>query len=298
MTTAPSTEMDLTVIIPTAGYSSRGESIFRAIESVLSLEGVRAKPCVVLNGVNYAEELRSKLETHEEIDFHYIPEGDLTKAIYFGRQCVRTPYFSFLDDDDEYTSSAFVNRFKQMELDQGVDVAVANGYRASVTGVRHLIFKDFTRNAECPLSGLTRGNWLASCGGMYRSRTVREDYFVDISKYFEWTWLAIRLSLECSVSFFDEPAFVVNDTADSLSKSASYELKEVDFLLRVLNEVPVPGFFKRHLRRKLAAKHIGFANRALANGQRVAALRHYVNCLMVGRAGLPYLLWARKVLLP
>jgi len=232
------------------------------------------------------------------MEFHYIPEGDLTKAIYYGRQCVRTPYFSFLDDDDEYIISGFKRRFNLMESDKTIDVSVANGYRSFGNGERVQIFKELSSNEECPLAGLTRGNWLASCGGMYREKSVSKDYFSEISKYFEWTWLAVRLSLDFSISFSDEPAFVVNDTAGSLSKSISYELQEVDFLLRVIRELAVPEFFRLHLRRKLAAKHIGFANRALVEGRRKAALHHYMDCLRVGKPGIPYMPWVRKLMLP
>lgn len=286
---------DVTVIIPTAGYRDRSDSLFRAIESVLSQESVDARVLVVLNGTSYCLEVRARLEHDRRISLHYVPLGSLPNAVYEGRKCVSSRYFAFLDDDDEYLPGALVERISAMRV--GADVVASNGYRVSASGNRNLIFTAFSENEAAPLLGLAKGNWLASCGGLYRTASVCENYFSDIPKYFEWTWLAIRLSLDKKIVFLDMPTFVVNDTSGSLSKTDAYDLEEFDFIYRVMRELPVPEDFKRSLKKKLAGKYIGFANRYLSNGQRLKALRYYFRCIGVGREGLPYVPWPRKLLM-
>ena len=291
----------VSVIIPTAGEASRWQSLEWAITSVRAGNDIGIEVLVVLNGDRYCPNLRASLESRPDVRLIYLTEGDLTRAIARGRQAVRGRYFCFLDDDDEYLPGTLSTRLRLMDRHPLIDVLVTNGYRRqcddSGRETETLMFSGLTDNAENPLMGLTRANWLASCGGLFRSATVGPEYFNGIQKYFEWSWLAIRLSLTRNIRFRDIPTFVVNDTPDSLSKSLAYLTRELDFLLRVLNELDTPKPFRRHLHRKLAAKHISFANAALTQGFRGKALRHYLACLGSGRAGLAYALWVRKLIL-
>lgn len=289
---------DVSVVIPTAGEAHRWRSLEQAIASIQAGNDISVDILVVLNGSRYCRELRTTLEARDDIRVLYLPEGDLTKAIARGRQAVSGRYYCFLDDDDEYLPGSLTHRLAYLDNNPALDVLVSNGYRHNAnTGEQNLMFDRLESNRDDPLMGLVRGNWLASCGGLFRTDTVESSYFLDIQKYFEWTWLAICLSLSRNIGFLDVPAFIVNDTPGSLSKSTAYLNREVDFLQRVLREVDIPASFRRHLHRKLAAKYIGFANNSLAEGHKREALSYYLSCLGSGRAGLAYCLWARKLFL-
>jgi hypothetical protein len=58
-----------------------------------------------------------------------------------------------------------------------------------------------------PLRALKVQNWLASCGGLYRSRSVSIEYFDEEATYFEWTLLAYKLASKLKMAFVDVPAY-------------------------------------------------------------------------------------------
>ena len=47
--------------------------------------------------------------------------------------------------------------------------------------------------ATDPLRALVIENWLASCGGLFRSDRVSIDYFDGVTRHYEWTFLAYSL---------------------------------------------------------------------------------------------------------
>jgi len=288
---------DVSVVIPTAGETRRVEYLRRAIDSILTQGGVTVEVLVVLNGSRYNQALWSELEGREDLRFFYLTEGDQVRAIARGREAVRGRYFCVLDDDDELVAGTLKLRFERLESAPEADVVVANGYRRNArTGELSLMLESIGDNAGDPLEGLKHSNWLASCGGLFRTESVGAGYFLDMPGFFEWTWLAVRLSLEKCVIFFEQPVFIINDTPGSLSKTSAYMEHEVELIRLILSELPVPKTFRRHLLRKLAAKHIGFANAALSKGYKCRAFRHYIDCLLSGGSGLMYLLWARKLI--
>jgi len=286
---------DVTVVIPTAGEQGRVESLYRAIATTFRQQGVSVETIVVLNGNRYCPDLRATLERNKAIRLFYLPVGDLTKAIAKGREAVTGRYFCFLDDDDQLLPDTLKLRVSLLDKSPDVDVLISNGYRGDKVDEEAVMFRHFRSSAANPLKGLTQGNWLASCGGLFRTETVGIDYFADVQKYFEWTWVAIQMSLDKKLIFDETRVFIQSDTPGSLSKSYAYVVGEIDFIHRVLTVLPVPKEYRGHLLGKLAAKHIGFANTALADERKREALLHYFNCLKTGRAGLAYLPWLRKI---
>lgn len=289
---------EVSVVIPTAGETHRVESLRRAIDSILTQEGVAVEVLVMLNGSRYDQALWSELESRKDLRFFYLTQGDQTKAIARGRQAVCGHYFCVLDDDDELVPGTLKLRVERLQREPEADVLVANGYRRNArTGELSLMLEDIEDNAGAPLDGLKRHNWLASCGGLFRTDTIGTDYFLEMPAFFEWTWLAIRLALEKRILFMEQPVFIINDTPGSLSKSKAYMEQEVELIRLILSELPVPKPFRRYLLSKLAAKHIGFANAALSKGCKRRAFRHYLDCLQSGSGGLAYLLWVRKLII-
>ena len=119
----------ISVIIPTLADKPRRESLHRAIDSVLGQQQVAVTVIVVANGRRYDKAVITELANRRDILFQYLEEGSLPGAQHFGRQQVKTDYFSFLDDDDTYLADTLRLRVMPMLEDPSIDVTVANGIK-------------------------------------------------------------------------------------------------------------------------------------------------------------------------
>jgi hypothetical protein len=63
---------------------------------------------------------------------------------------------------------------------------------------------------------------MASCGATFRTTSVAQKYFDDTPRHYEWTAIAFRIASSLNVAFVDESTYRVNETAVSLTKTASY----------------------------------------------------------------------------
>jgi glycosyltransferase involved in cell wall biosynthesis len=164
----------VSVIIPTACRTERAAAIRRAIESVLTQENVDLELIVIVNGPTYDRHLRHELEANPALRVAYLPEPNLPAAIRHGRSMVTRPFFAFLDDDDEYLPGALETRAAEMLAHPRVDVVATNGF----WGPDKSPYIKHTDGVEVdPLKALLKGNWLGSCGGLFRSATVCQEYF-------------------------------------------------------------------------------------------------------------------------
>jgi glycosyltransferase involved in cell wall biosynthesis len=284
----------ISVVIPTACRPERAGSIRRAIQSVLSQENVDLEVIVVVNGPGYDRALRAELEADPALRVAYLPEPDLPAAQRHGRTLVTKPFFSYLDDDDEYLPMALHTRTNVMLSDPAVDVVATNGLWAPD---KSPYIKRTDAVEADPLMALLQGNWLGSCGALFRTATVSPDFFDGRTRHYEWTMMAFRLAVAGRrIRFIDVPTYVMNETAQALSRSEAYRLAEPAFLTSLLDFDLAPRYRKRIREKYLTSLH-SLAARSLAEGNLGDAWRYHGRSLL-GRHGLRYLFYTRKLVGP
>lgn len=284
----------VTAIVPTLAERTRREGILAAIAS---LRGSSVDPVAILlvvNGSRFDPETLSILQAVDDVQIVQTEIGSLPHAIHVGRGLVQTPYFCFLDDDDEYLPGAIDRRIRMLEEDPSLSLVVTNGYRrTSSTETRAL--RPLDNVSRDPLRALFAGNWLASCGGLFRSDQVGEPYFRAMNPYAEWTWLAYCLSLDgLRVGAIDEPTFRINDTAGSASKSDAYRMAFFGLFQRMLDRHP-PTDVQTMIRRRLADHSHDVADFERLRGNRREAWRYHIASLRSGH-GWRYLAYTRYLL--
>ncbi|MDO8449169.1 MAG: glycosyltransferase family 2 protein [Rhodoferax sp.] len=288
--------MKVSVIVPTMATQQRAPLLKRAIESIRHSSKFPIRIIVVVNGKRYDSETCEWLKAQPDIHFEYLETASAPKSVLRGRELVTSEFFSTLDDDDEYLEGATDKRIQLMELDPAFDLVVSNGYR-NVGGIDRLLYTNLAEVTANSLRSLMDFNWLSSCNALYRTASVELAYFTDSHAYAEWTWLAYRLAKDRkNVGTLNRPTFRINDTADSLSKSESYDNSYLPLFERMLDGGP-PANIARLIRRKMAAQWHAESNAALTKGNRMRALKcHWQSLLEVG--GLQYLSYSRKFFLP
>lgn len=249
------TDVDVSVIIPSRAESSRAGLIERSIASVLEQENVRAVPTVVVNGNSRDKAVVERLDKRRDIRLLFT-DGTLPEARLRGRDAVDTPFFAFLDDDDELLPRSIELRLQPMLSDESVDLVVSNGFRASSAG-RIVTNPNICRFQRDPLRALVDTCWLNANAALFRTARIERDYFQNSPPggFLEWTYLAFRLAQTKKIHFIDSQTFVTNDTPDSMSKSALYIRQHPAVLSMILN-LPLPKDVRSRMeRRYLSALH-------------------------------------------
>lgn len=273
--------MRVTTIIPT---TAQRPEIRRAVESIRNASVEPVQIIAVVNGNHGDPQLCRWLESHVRVE--YLPQPSLPKALLRGRELVDTPFFSFLDDDDEYLPGTLERRMQALESD--ADVAVTNGWRGA-----EQVF-DMSGATDDPLAAVLTNVWLCNCNGLYRSRAVGAEYFADTHKFAEWTWLAFRLALDGKrIVTLDEPGFRVHDTPSSLSKSSAYRDAYLSLFERMLAMSP-PAHVARLVRRRIGSDLHDRSVRALEQGARLDALKAHLRSLL-HPGGMRYLAYSRRL---
>ncbi len=284
--------MSVTVVIPST--CSRRDELRRAIESVVDQVTDDGAIVVVANGPRVDEATLAVARRFARTRVERLAEANVAKAQRVGRSLVDTEFFCFLDDDDEFLPGALAMRVAALREQPDVDVLIANGYGCA-DGVDRLRLDHLARAARDPLRGLVAENWMASCGGTYRTNSVSIDYFDGETQHYEWTLIAYRLALTRRIAFLDVPTFRVHlDSPGSVSKSRHFREAEVAVLNKIL-AMDLPSDVRRALRGKLGRAHHGLAALHLSEGQHASALRHHLGSL-VAPGGLAYLAFSRKLL--
>src|SRR5262249_54630391 len=116
------------VIIPTLCDSKRGPLLLRAIDSVVSQEGVAAVPIVVVNGARFDPVFIERLKARTDIRLIQIAEPSLFRARRVAFEAVRSTYFAILDDDDIFLPGALAKRLAALRADPTKDWVVTNGF--------------------------------------------------------------------------------------------------------------------------------------------------------------------------
>jgi len=236
-----SVNQSITVIIPTIGSKARKKCLLHAIDSVVDQSDVTVEPLIVLNGSSYDNDTRDVLEKKKYLKVKYVKKGSLPLALAYGRASVESPYFCFLDDDDEYLPGALWKRISVLEDNPKLDVVVTNGVKRWGEKEK-LLHESMCEYNEDPLKSLlSQGNWLASCGGLFRTSSINLEYFDPEQKYFEWTLVAFKLAYyKMTIRFLEDKTFIIHDSKDSLSKENENHEYESLFYNRLTSyELPI-----------------------------------------------------------
>lgn len=285
--------IEVTVIMPTVADIARRETIARALGSIIAQEGVAVVPLVVVNGNRFDRELLAQLKARKDLRFHYREEPGLVGALRTGRELVDTPFYSFLDDDDEYLPHALRSRMAVMRSREDVDVVVGNGYRMR-DGKRSASAWNIEEAKIDPIKALLANNWLTSCGGLYRSARIGPEYFSDIPSYAEWTYLAYKLCLTRTLAFLNYPGYIINFTPGSLSGTTAYGMSQVNVLRQVL-QLSMPPGIRSLVRAKYGAALHDMAAYHLAVGNRRRAWACHLSSLCQPR-GARYAAYTRRLI--
>lgn len=285
----------ITIVVPTLASYDRASSLKKAINSCRASVSI-VDIIVVVNGNSSDNSVCEWLVKQPDVRVEFVSKPSAPNAIFVGRKYVETPFFGFLDDDDELLPGGIDKRLNCFFDSPNIDIVISNGYIDDGYLVR--IFSErLDEVSTSPLRSLMDGNWLSSCGGMFRSKSFPVDFFYDYHPYAEWTWLAFKLSLanKC-ISILDEPTFRINNTPSSLSKSSAYREAYFTLFKRMLERNPSREI-KKIIKKKLGAAHHDHSDRDLYSGRYFSALaEHFKSLCLPG--GISYLPYTRKFLVP
>ncbi len=288
---------EIGVIMPTLGTPQRGPLLRRALRSVLSQEGVRAVPIVVLNGSGVDPGLRDELRGDPRVRTLVLPCADLPAALLAGRRLVEQDWFAELDDDDELLPDALRLRLEALESRPDCGAVVTNGYRRN--GNRDVLhIADVEAIEADPLRALLDLNWLLPGSWLCRTESIPESVFAGVPRYLECTFLAVRLAGATRLCFLAAPTLVYHDdTPGSESKSPRYVLGQEQALRRIL-DLELPADVRRSFALRLAPACWAAAILHARSGELAEASRQWARGLgypggwrLIPRA--PKLLWPR-----
>jgi len=203
--------------------ASRSVSLMRALDSVNASSADSIVILVVVNGNRFCSKVLEVLQQRGDVDVVRVGVASAPNACLVGRRLVKTPYFSFLDDDDEYLPGSTDLRLSRAESVKDFALVVANGYR-HVDGHDRQCLCHLESVSDDPLTALLNENWLVSCGVLFSSKDIDIGYFEDSHDYVEWTWLAFKICLAGKrIVVLNAPVFRVHETVGSASKSPAYD---------------------------------------------------------------------------
>ena len=286
----------ISVILPTRALPERSSGLCRAIDSIVSQEGVRAVPVIVVNGPDRDPALCRALEADPRCRVVVEERANLPGALRAGRARVDTPWFATLDDDDEYLPQALLTRYRALRDAPELDVVVTNGIRRSAAGDRLQVDRsDLVRRD--PLRALVARHWLMPGAYLARADRCGLELFDGMPSYLENTYLALRLALSYRFTFLDAPTLVRHlDTPNSESKSAAYLTGQVEGI-RTLLRLDLPPDVRDVFRRRVAQACHAASARLLGAGSRWDAWAWHLRSL--GElGGLHYLPYTWRLLAP
>lgn len=215
----------ISVVTATALRPERRAGLVRIIESAACYAEAVHEIIVVANGPHVTADSVASIASMPMVRVIRVETGSYPLARQTGFDAVRSQYACNIDDDDEFVPGALQARLDFMRTHPDVDALITNGFLGD--SLEPLIDEELLQHAERdPLGASLRGNWLANCGGTFRTATVPAEFFDPEFRYYEWTLTAIRLALASRLAFMSDRHFRYRDTAGSLSKSTSYLLAE------------------------------------------------------------------------
>ena len=242
-----------TVVIPTLALAERADMLRRAIRSVFEGNSTVSDLVVVVNGARFAPELLVEISALPRVRVVRVEAPGSPGAILAGRKAVQTPFFSFLDDDDEYLPGAVDARLAVLHANPAADIVVSNGFRRS-NGVDRQALQNLGQVSADPLRALFVENWMPSCGPAFRTETVPEAAFERLPRHIHWSFLAFTLAMMGKkVATVAQPCYIINDTLGSASKQETYLLCHIEIYERMLAADPPSDI------REIVARRLGGA---------------------------------------
>lgn len=285
---------DTTVIIPTTAAITRRLSLKNAIESIFLATSRDVTILVVVNGDRKSPEVIRMLELFKQVHIEYRAFASAPLACLEGRRLVSTPYYCFLDDDDEYLANTIDERINKIESDEKFDFVITNGYQ-NIAGVDRMYLTEMESIPSDPMVALFSRNWLPSCGGLFRTDRIGTGFFENPHQYVEWTWLAFKLIINGKeLGIFDMPGYRINDTSDSSSKSADYFLAIYQLYQKLL-QYPLPPQTVRLINSRIGNWFHCNAEQKWQQGLMLDAWRSHFRSLNFPH-GWRYLTFTRKLL--
>jgi len=286
----------VTIVIPTLATAERGPYLRKAIGSILAQAESRPIPLVVANGDRCDPEVLRWLEDNRAIRFLRVAPASMPNALYEGWKAVDTRFFGELDDDDELLPRALALRLAAFENSPDADVVVTNGIVRDEFGDSSAI-ADVAGVAANPLRSLMEAPWLLPGAALFQRERVDESVFSDIPPHLEWTYIALRLSLECAIMFLPEKTVLHRvGLPFSIDRSFAGMICKADSMRRLL-DLDLPMDVRHAFERKTTDAYHGAAERCFEEGVTKDAWSWHLKSLF-GRGGWRYLAYTRKLMLP
>lgn len=286
----------VTVIVCTLAEQHRQASLLRAIASARTACAQPVQILVVVNGQRRSHAVWRALQAMQDIRLVSLPEPSLPKACLAGRRAVSTPFFCFLDDDDELLPGSLDKRLAPLQSNSAVDVVASNGYLHQ-DGADQLFYEHLDRVPAAPLHALFTENWLASCGALFRSDSVGTPYFENFHAYAEWTWLAFQLGMAGkTIAVVNQPTFRIHDTPGSASKTPAYHQAHASLHQKMLASAP-PADIAQRIRRQIGARLHNETEALRRSGAFLPAWAAHLRSLTYP-GGWRYLSFSRHLLVP
>src|SRR5687767_6369859 len=159
------------VLIVSLCKAERRNSILKALDSVVSQEGVSATPIVVVNGSRYDPLLFDELKARGDMRVVYQTQPSIFLARRLAREKNRAPFFAMLDDDDELLPGALQKRLQPLLDDPALDAVITNGYVMDGTR-QQFVLTSVDAIRKDPLGELMSANWLATASGLFRASSI------------------------------------------------------------------------------------------------------------------------------
>jgi hypothetical protein len=287
---------DVAVLVPTLALPQRRFQLWRALESILSQQGVRVRPIVIVNGGSPDPGLVDELTNDSRLEVLRIPEGTLPAALRAGEAHARATYFTTLDDDDELLPGGLAARVDAFGRDGTIGAVVTNGIRRDADG-DSLHRDDLAQVRADPMGSMLRGNWLLPGAWLVKGAALPAPLFEHIPRYLECTYLALRLATWVRIGFLDEPTVVwYTNSPAAMHHSLEFLEGQAEALLSLL-ELPLPGALHAEYRRRTGDAWHAAADFMLHHGRRREAWTHHLRSLR-SPGGWRYLPFTRRFLYP
>jgi hypothetical protein len=289
-TTAPA----VTIIVPTRALRERLESLTAAIESILSQDGVRAIPLVVLDRTTGSPEVESALRSDRRIRLLQVDGVDVPAKLRAGRAEVTTPFFGTLDDDDLLVPGGLARRLDVLCRFPDCTVVVSNGYLRSTSGDTVLVPPGANVAAD-PLGAMVSANWCLPGSWLARTDRISADVFDGMPPHLENTFLALRFATEHHMRWLDEPTVThVMGSPAAQSMSREFVLGQADGLRRIIR-LALPREIRAEYRRRIAAAYHAAADHDYRAGYVADAWRWHLASLR-SPGGWRYLPFTRQLI--
>ena len=286
--------INVSVIIPTIAVKENGPLLRRATESIRHSSENPVRIIVVVNGGRADPEICEWLKSQSDIHYERVITPSAPLAIFRGRELVQTPFFSTLDDDDEYLMGGTDLKLSAFSAHPEADMVITSGFRQN-GNVDEPAMTPIDQVPLTPLPSLFEFNWLSSCNALYRSASFPPSFFVDSHPYGEWTWLAFKLALAGKqLVAISQPTFRIHNTPGSLSKSAAYRGAYQALYRRMLALDP-PNNIVLTIKKRMGSDWHDQSVRTLACGGKLRATGYHLRSLMLP-GGLQYVAYTRRLI--